>query len=147
MSTDKYVIRNEDGKFISVFANGEVIFGDFDPPITTLFDSENEAREFIRELVIKGKPIKGQLLVFRYGIIPLHDSEHPGCPHCRDGVPFGDMPGCKFVIEKEIRDGSTKYYISCEIDNGVDHYTEQPRDPSYGETVFINTCPMCGRNL
>lgn len=143
--TDKYVIRNEDGKFISVFANGEVIFGDFNPPITTLFDSEDEARELIRELVIRGKPIKGQLLVFRYGIIPLHDSEHPGCPHCREGVSFGGCKGNRYRITKETLDGSIRYFIETEIEDGEDMNGE-PR-VVYGETMHIRNCPMCGRTL
>lgn len=143
--TDKYVIRNEDGKFISVFGNGDVIFGNFNPPFTTLFDSENEAREFIRKLVIEGKPIKGQLLVFRYGIIPLHDSEHPGCPHCRDGVSFGGCKGNRYRIARASIDGLTRYFIETEIDSG-ETLNGEP-DIAYGESMYIRACPMCGRNL
>ena len=74
-SPERYVIMNSDGKFACEFGGRQHLrFGDFNPPITTLYYTEREARNVIAELHKRGHFVDDNLNVAKFGIIPLEDT-------------------------------------------------------------------------
>ena len=74
-SAERYVIMNSDGKFAVEFGGGQQVrFGDFHPPITTLYYTEREARNTIAELHERGHFLDDGLKVAKFGIIPMEET-------------------------------------------------------------------------